>query len=150
MLITPSGISITRTIRATSDIQSGAAIAVFTVGTGMIYLFGFVGQVTSAIGTGVTPDLKFQSNPTTGTTTDLCAALNIADDAAGTLYTMTGIITDALLRSEHGGIRDGLWGNPFVIGIGDIEAICDENVAGSIQLTAWWAPITDGATLIAV
>jgi len=150
MLITPSGISITRTIRATSDIHGAAAVPVFRIATGMVYLFGFVGQVTTAIGTGTTPDLKFISNPTTGTTTDLCAALDTSNDGIGTLYAMTGIITDALLRSEHGGIRDGLWGNPFIIPIGDIESSSDEDVAGSVQLTAWWAPITDGATLIAV
>jgi hypothetical protein len=149
MLITPSGISITRTIRATADIFAVAAVPVFRVSVGMVYLFGFVGQVTTAVDAGAN-NLKFVSNPTTGTTTDLCANLDVDADAAGTLYAMTGIITDALLRSEHGGIRDGLWGNPFIIPIGDIESVSAGNVAGSVQLTAWWAPITDGATLIAV
>jgi len=149
MKIGPSGASFRKVDRAAADLQSGVAISVYTISTGRILLFGFVGEVVSAIGTGTTPDLKFQSNPTTGTTTDLCATLNIADDAAGTLYTMTGIITDALLRSEHGGIRDPLWGNPFVIPIGAIEAICDENVAGTIKLSAWWLPLDDGAELTA-
>lgn len=150
MKITPANpYNIQRVDRATADLQSGSAIAVFTIATGRVLLWGFVGEVTSAIGTGTTPDLKFQSNPTTGTTTDLCATLNIADDAAGTLYTMTGVISDALLRSEHGGVRDPLWGNPFVLPIGAIEAICDENVAGSIRLQAWWMALDDGATLVA-
>ena len=149
MLITPSGISISRTIRATSDIFAVAAVPVFRVATGMVYLFGFVGQVTTQVGAGAN-NLKFVSNPTTGTTTDLCANLDVDADDVGTLYAMTGIITDVLLRSEHGGIRDGLWGNPFIVPIGDIESVSAANVAGSVQLTAWWAPITDGATLIAV
>jgi len=148
MKIIPAPFAIERVTRATADLFSSAAIPIFTIGTGRILLFGFQGEVTSAIGTGTTPDLKFQSNPTTGTTTDLCAALNVADDGAGTLYAMTGIITDALLRSEHGGIRDGLWGNPLIIPIGQIEAICDENVAGSMTVVVWWMPLDVGATLV--
>lgn len=148
MNIAPSNFTLIRTNRATGDLMSGAAIPVFTITTGRILLFGFIGEVTVAIGAGTTPELLFQSNPTTGTTTNLCAVLNIASDDVGTLYTMTGIITDALLRSEHGGIRDGLWGNPFVIPIGAIEALGDENVAGSIKLTAFWMPLDDGALLV--
>jgi len=135
--------------RATADLMSGVAIPVYTIGVGRILLFGFVGEVTTIIGAGTTPELKFQSNPTTGTTTDLCAVLNIASDDVGTLYTMDGVIANALRRSEHGGVADPLWGNPMVLPIGQIEALGDENVAGSIKLSAWWLPLDDNATFVA-
>jgi len=143
------GLSVQRVDRTTADVQTAAAVPIYTIGTGRIWLFGIVGEVTTIIGAGTTPDAKFQSNPTTGTTTDLCATLNIASDDVGSIYTITGVITDAMLRTEHGGVRAPLIANPMIIPIGAIEFICDENVAGSIKFSAWWAPFDDGATLVA-
>src|SRR3989337_3740743 len=98
------GLSVQRVDRTTADVQTAAAVPIYTIGTGRIWLFGIVGEVTTIIGAGTTPDAKFQSNPTTGTTTDLCATLNIASDDVGTLYTMDGVIANALRRSAHGGV----------------------------------------------
>ena len=144
----PSGISVRRVDRATADVLTGAAVAIFTIGTGRVWLFGIVGEVTTVLGAGANSG-KFQSNPTTGTTTDLCANGTITTNEAGTLYSLATSPATALVISSSGGPRADLMGNPIVIPIGDIEFITTANVTGSIKFSAWWAPFDDSATLVA-
>lgn len=134
--------------RATADVQTGAAVAIFTVSGGRILLRQIIGEVTTAIGAGTTPDAKFQSNPTTGTTTDLCATASIASDEVGTLYGITGTRADAMLESSSGGLPT-MNNNGLIIPVGGIEFIVDENVAGSIKFDAWYLPLDLGALMVA-
>ena len=134
--------------RATADVQTGAAVAIFTITVGRILLRQIIGEVTVAIGAGTTPDAKFQSNPTTGATTDLCATASIASDEVGTLYGITGVRADAMLESSSGGLPT-MNNNGLVIPIGAIEFIVDENVAGSIKFDGWWLPMDAGALMVA-
>ena len=150
MKITPTNpYNIQRVNRATADVLTGVAVAIYTIATGRILLWGLIGEVTTGLAAGTTPDANFQSNPTTGTTTVLCGTLSVASDEIGTLYAITGVPADAMLTSSSGGVRDGLWGNPIVIPIGAIEFLCDENITGSISFQCWWMPLDDGATLVA-
>ena len=144
----PAGISARRVDRATADVLTGAAVAIYTVATGRVWLFGLVGEVTTVLGAGANSG-KFQGNPTTGTTTDLCANVVITTDEAGTLYSITTSPATAMLESSSGGVRSDLIGNPIILPIGDIEFITTANVTGSIKFSAWWAPFDDGATLVA-
>lgn len=146
MNISPS-VGAYRVNRTTADVLTGAAVAIFTIATGRVLLVNLVGEVTTILAAGTTPDAKFQMNPTTGTTTDLCATASVASDEVGTLYSMTGVPTDAMLTSSSGGIR--VLGVPLILPIGDIEFNCDENITGSISFQAWWLPLDDGATLVA-
>lgn len=134
--------------RATADVQTGAAVPIFTITVGRILLRQILGEVTTVISAGTTPDAKFQSNPTVGATTDLCATVSIANDEVGTLYGITGVRADAMLESSSGGLPT-MTNNGMIIPVGDIEFNVDENVTGSIKFDAWYLPLDAGALMVA-
>lgn len=136
-----------RVDRATADIITGAAVAVYSVAGGRVLPTGLVGEVTTIIGSGAN-NAKFQHNPTTGSTKDLCANLDIDADEAGALYGITGIPGDAMLRGESGSVQ-GMTVRVVVLDVGDVEFISASNATGSISLQARYIPLDPGATLAA-
>ena len=137
--------------RATADILTSAAVPVYTIAGAPVLVKALYGRVTTIIGTGTTPELKFISNPTTGTTTDLCAVLNIADDEAGSLYAIVGAPATALATSQSGGVVAGATsGQGIIVSVGAIEALCDEDVSGSIALEVWWMPLDPAGGVLAI
>lgn len=132
--------------RATADINTAAAVDLLTVAGGRILLKALLAEVTTVLSAGTTPDLKFQSNPTIGTTTDLCATLNVASDEQGSLYSITGAPATALVRGESGSVAL-MSASPggVVIPIGAIEAINDEDITGSIKIALWVKQVDPGA-----
>lgn len=138
----------TRVTKATADTITGTATSIFTVATGRVLLTAIYGKVTTIIGAGTT-NQKLQFNPTTGTTVDMCANLDIDADEAGSLYSITGVPGDAMLTSQSGAVRNLANAGGIVLDIGDIEVVTDQNRTGSIQWTAWYIPLDDGATLAA-
>lgn len=136
-----------RVTKATADTIHTAAVPLFSVATGRVILLGILGEVTTIIQAQATT-AKLQFNPATGTTNDMCATLDINADEVGSLYGITGVPADALLRSESGAVRCMLK-EPIALDIGDIEMICGAASSGSIQWTAWYMPLDDGATLAA-
>lgn len=146
-----AGVSVARVDRATADVFTGSAVPIYTISGGKIWLFGLVGEVTVIVGSGTTPDSKWQANPSTGGTSDMCATLDQGDAEKGAIFSLTGTPGDAMLGGDaiSGTVRCGLWGNPLCIGIGAIEFICDENVTGSALFQAWWAPLDNAGLLVA-
>lgn len=136
-----------RVDRTTADTITNTAVPLFTVGTGRILLTQLTGKVTTIIGAGVT-NAKFQFNPTTGATNDMCANLDIDTDEAGALYSLTGIAADAMLRSESGAVR-GMTSQGIILDVGDIEFFTNADRTGSISYQAWYIPLDNGATLVA-
>lgn len=136
-----------RVDRATADIITGAAVAVFTV-TGRVLLTALIGEVTTIIGAGAT-NAKFQFNPTVGTTVDLCANLDIDADEVGALYSIDGVPGTAMLRSESGAVRNMGATRGIVLGPGQIEFVTSADRTGSIKLQARYFPIDPGAALVA-
>ena len=136
-----------RVEKATADVLTGSAVAIFTVSGGRVLVTSIIGEVTTIIAAGTTPDAKFQSNPTTGTTNDMCGNLQINDDEVGTMYGITGVPGDAMLDGKSGALR-GMT-NPVVVAVGAIEFICDENVTGSIKFQLHFIPLDDGADVVA-
>lgn len=136
-----------RVDRATATLPQSTDDAIFTVTGGRVLVTALIGEVTTVIGTGTTPELKVKFNPTaTGADTDLCAVLNIADDAVGTLYGVTGdysaALASGLLTLEGPG-----FGSPFIVSEGDIEIDMDESVTGSVAWTIMYVPLDDGASV---
>lgn len=137
-----------RVNRATADVITGSAVPIFTVATGRVLLTALWGKVTTVIGAGAS-NAKFQFNPTVGTTNDMCANLDIDADEAGTLYSITGVPGDAMLRSESGAVRNLSNGGGLILDLGDIEFLGGTDRTGSISFQAWYIPLDDGATLAA-
>lgn len=133
--------------RTTADVITGAAVPIYTVAGGRVLVTSLSGKVTTIIGAGAT-NAKFQFNPTTGTTNDICANLDIDADEAGTLYSISGVASDAMLRSESGAIRN-MSANGLILDVGDIEFITAADRTGSISFQLFYIPLDNGATIVA-
>jgi len=117
----------------------------FTISGGRVMMTQIIGEVTVVVQTQAN-DTKLVFNPTaTGASQDLCAVLDISADAVGELYTITGVVADAM-RSDLL-IGQGMT-NPLILSEGVIElAVADENT-GSVAWTLYYLPIDDGARVV--
>lgn len=130
---------------ATTNPQS-TAVDLFTIAGGRVLLTGIVGEVTTIMGA-VGNNTQLRSNPTTGTTSPICAVLDTANDEVGTLYGITGSVGDAMLGDDAGGVRMGP--AAVVLPIGSLELHCAANNTGATKWSLWYVPLDDGATVTA-
>ena len=133
-----------RVDRVAEVLPQGGDKSLFTITGGRILLPLILGEVTVLIGGANASLLK--SNPTaTGATQDMCAALDIATDAVGTYYTISGVVGDALRDDLLIGLGMGFQG--MILPPGAIELECAGSVSGEIKWSAWWIPLDQDANL---
>lgn len=129
----------------------------FTV-AGIVRVTGIVGNVTTAIT--VANTVKLQANPTTGTTSDLCAAtdLGTTDTPAGNLLSISGAPTGAVVSgigavslfpvskvsTDYLGAASG-----FYMGPGSIEQVTATGADGAITWYVSYVPVSAGASIVA-
>jgi len=130
--------------RATANMTTG--LELFTVSGGNCLVTLMVGEVTTVIET-KTVNMTIVADPTTGTSTDIGALLDISADEAGTLYTINGVAATAVVRGESGSVPGAL--QPFVVAPGAIEVTIGATHTGSIKWTLFYIPIEDGAYITA-
>lgn len=135
----------TKVTKATADTINTAAVPLFTISGGRVLVTAIFGEVTTIIQAQAT-NSKLQFNPTTGTTTDLCANLDINADEVGTLYSISGNGSDVMRRVESGHIRNM---TALIMSPGQIEQISVADSTGSIQWTLYYVPIDSGASVAA-
>jgi hypothetical protein len=138
------------TTRQTAALPQTADDALFRITGGKIRVLGIVGEVTTVIQNQAN-NTKLKINPSgVGADVDLCAVLDIANDAVGTLYTITGDFSDAM--------QDGLWSletdktmeaGGVILGPGDIELDCAASNTGAVKWTLNWEPVDEGANVAA-
>jgi len=141
-----------RVHRATATLPQSTDQAIFTVAGGRVLITSLIGQVTTVIGTGTTPDLKIKFNPTaTGADFDLCTAVSISADAVGQAYYIAGNVASpgALLVGGAVGQANPVFASPLALPAGDIEIDIDESVTGSVSWTLTYIPLDDGAAVTA-
>jgi hypothetical protein len=136
----------TKVDRATATLPQTAAGSLFTVSGGRILLTSIVGQVTTVIQTQAN-NTKLQSVPTTGTTVDLCAVLDISAKEVGCLFGITGLFTDAMLGSNAGATV--VPRNPIVVPVGAIKLNCAASNTGSVKWSMTYVPLDNGASVAA-
>lgn len=135
-----------RVDRATATLPQTTAGALFNITGGRVLVTGIVGEVTTAIQNQAN-NTKLVANPTTGTSVDLCAALNVAADEVGCLYGITGLFSDALVGSNAGAT---VWPrNPVVVPVGSIDLDCAASNTGSVKWSVTYIPLDDGAAVAA-
>lgn len=133
-----------RVDRATANMTN--ALPLFNVVGGRVAINLILGEVTTIIET-KTVNFKLQSNPTVGTTNDMCANLDLSADPVGTLYTIAGAAATPMQRGECGAILGQL--APMIVAVGAIEAVVGDTHTGSIKWTVFYTPIDDGAYVTA-
>jgi hypothetical protein len=134
----------TRVSKATGTLAA-ATTALFNVNGGLVMITSIVGEVTTAIT--VANSYKLQSNPTTGTVSDLVAATDIGttDTPAGSLLGFDGIKASSI---QQGPGSVPVLQRPIVVNTGTIEQV-SAGTDGAITWTLTYVPITDGATVSA-
>ena len=135
-----------RVDRATAALPATTAAAIFNVIGGRVLVTGIVGEVTTIIENQAN-NTKLTANPTTGTSVDICAVLNIAADEVGCLYGITGTFSDALQ-----GVNAGACNFPaksIVLNVGTLDLDCAATNTGSVKWSIFYVPIDDGAYITA-
>lgn len=132
--------------RDTATLPQGTSDALFSIVGGRVAMTQILGEVTTVIG-GNASNHSLQMNPTTGTTSPICAVVASASKEAGTLISITGTVGDAMLADDAGGV--GMQSCPVALPVGDLELLTSGNNTGSIKWSMWYVPIDDGAYVTA-
>lgn len=136
--------------RATDTLPQTADEALFTITGGDVRITGIFGEVTTVIQNQAN-NTKLKFNPdATGADVDLCAVLDIANDAVGTRYSMTGDFSDAMKDGLNCLESDALLEAPgIVLSEGAIELDCAASNTGNVSWKITYVPIDSGASIAA-
>lgn len=126
---------------------AATTVPLFTIAGGRVGITMIYGLVGTAIS--VANSYKLVSNPTTGTTMDLCTAtdLGTTDTPAGAVLSMTGP-TAAITGGTNTTVSTASLTGIVPIPVGQIESV-SAGTDGEITWTVFWVPLDDGATLAA-
>ena len=116
-----------------------ATVPFFTV-TGVVHITGLYGLVTVASGANL---CSWSVNPTAGTTTSLCADLDINPALVGDLLGITGVVATAM---TYGGAAVGIM-QPLIVTAGTIDFIAAA-ADGSISTHLFFLPMSAGANVV--
>lgn len=137
------------TERAAADLPQTTQSALFTV-SDYITVHYILGVVSGTAIQNQANDTKLVANPTTGTDTDICAVLDIANDALGQIYTVTGDFSDAMVDGGAVGAVEGETSlQSFIVAPGTIDLNCAASNTGKIKWTIVWSPIMANASVTA-
>lgn len=134
-----------RVDRAAATLPATTATAYFTVAGGTVLITGLVGEVTTVVQTQAN-DTKWTANPTTGTSVDMCAALDISADEAGCLYGITGTPANAMVGTNAG--LTTMMATGIVVNIGTLDFTCAATNTGATKWSLWYVPLELGATVV--
>lgn len=137
--------------RATAALPQTAAGSLFTVSGGRVLVTSILGEVTTAIQNQLN-NTKLQSVPTTGSTVDLCATVDIAALEVGGFLSLTPDLdatpfSVTLQKQNAGAITMPVCA--IVIPIGAIKLNCAASNTGSIKWTLTYVPLDNGASVAA-
>jgi len=136
-----------RVQRVTYQLAVTAGLAMFSVAGGRILLTSIIGEITEIVN--ALCNVSLQVNPTTGTTTVLCAPLNVNTYVVGDAVTITGVPTDAMIPAA-GSSALPMMTLPVMIPIGDIEIVSSAAPGtGQIQFTLWYKTLDDAGYVVA-
>lgn len=127
--------------RAAFTLPQGGQTAYFTV-HGRVWIVLIVGEVTVVIET-QDNNTKLIINPTVGADVDMCAALNITNDAVGTLYSITGTLANALIATTSGGVQ--AQPEAVLVADGTIDLHCLASNSGETKWTVHYIPVDSGS-----
>jgi len=134
--------------KANGDYFDGTTTSVFTV-SGKCLVTALVIEVEEAALDAIADNIKWTANPTTGSSVDMCAVLDVASDEEGTLYSMTGVLTDALVGVTAGAVAGQT--TPILVNTGTIDLVSsgDSNNGNSSTQSIFLAyePIDQGTSI---
>jgi hypothetical protein len=131
--------------RPTAALPQTTQHALFTI-TGGRVLARLVGEVTTAIQNQAN-NTKLVHNVGTGTDSDLCGVLSIANDEVGTLYTLVNpvVVATAMVGAGQYCPEPGA----VVLKPGTVDLNCAASNTGSVKWTCYYVPLDEGAYVTA-
>ena len=138
-----------RVSKPAADLFDGTTTNIFTV-SGDVWITGLSIKVEDAALDATANAVKWTANPTTGSSVDLCATLDVASDEQGTIYSITGILTDAMVGTTAGAVAGMAQIVRVSAGSIDLVSAGDSNDSNTALQTVdlWYLPIDDGATIV--
>lgn len=137
------GVALGLLVTKATGALTNATSDLFIVAGGLVAVTSIVGRVTTAIT--VANTYKVIHTPTTGTAKDLCASADIGttDTAAGEVFVLTGLATDAIAIGSKGNKAPAI-----ILETGKVQQV-SSGTDGAIKWYITYVPIDDGATLVA-
>lgn len=135
LISTSSGVALPQTTQT----------AYFTV-TNFCKIISIVGVVTTVIQAQAN-NTKLVMNPTGLADVDLCAVNDINADAAGTLYSITGTLANAMVANTN--VTHEAQAGEVVVAAGTIDLNCAASNTGATQWHLTYVPLCPGATITA-
>jgi hypothetical protein len=139
--------------RAAAALPQTTDVALFRITGGKVRIKSIIGEVTTVIQNQAN-NTKLKFNPSgTGSDVDLCAVLDIANDAVGTHYTIVGVVATAMKGTTNLFVTlpaDTIPAEGIILGPGDIELDCAASNTGAVKWTVEWEPVDGAGHLTAV
>ena len=133
----------TKTVnRDPSNLPASTQSALFNVVGGKIIMLGIYGEVTTVIETKANAT-KLVANPTTGADVNLCATQDITAAAVGTMLNITGTLSEAMVETASGAVKDQV--SSVIVAPGTIDLNCAATSTGQVEWTIIYVPIDSGA-----
>jgi len=136
--------------KTSATLPASTVQSLFTVSGGRVIVTSILGEVTTAV-QNQTNNTKLQSVPTTGSTVDLCATVDIAALEAGGFLSLTPDLdatpfSVALQKQNAGATTLQVCG--IVIPIGTIKLSCSATNTGATKWSLTYIPLDDGAAVV--
>lgn len=133
------------TTRASSSLPATTATPYFTV-TGKVKILNIIGEVTTVFQAQANA-IKLIANPTVGADVDLCATVEGNAAAVGSLFTITGTLANAMIKTVSGAVPSQA--SPVIVTAGTIDFSAAATSTGATKWTVIYEPIDAGAMVIA-
>lgn len=133
------------TLRAAATLPATAQTPYFTV-TGKIRLLDIIGEVTTVVQAQANA-IKLVANPTVGADVDMCATVESNAAAVGSIFTITGTLASAMVKTVSGaGVAQAA---PLIIAAGSIDLSTAATNTGATKWIVRYVPIDPGAAVFA-
>ena len=132
------------TTRASSTLPATTATPYFTV-TGKVKILNIIGEVTTVFQAQANA-VKLIANPTVGADVDLCATVEGNAAAVGSLFTITGTLANAMIKTVSGAVPSQA--SPVIVTAGSIDFSTAATSTGATKWTVIYEPIDAGAMVI--
>ena len=135
--------------RAAANLPQTTQTAYFTV-VGRVRVLSLVGEVTTEMHADAN-NVDLWANPTVGADVALCAVLDIASDAVGTIYTITGTFATAMVATTSGAVAPAsqIPEPGILVAAGTIDLKTDASKTGATKWTIQYVPEDAGSYIVA-
>lgn len=138
-------------VRQTQTLPQTATESIFSIEGDGLVLLGIVGEVTVAIELQANDTRLLFNTDGTGSDVNLCANLDITNDAVGTMYSTVGVLLTAMKSTSQGVVIpvDNIPAPGVVLNAGDIQLVCAASNDGSVKWSIVYMLIGQSSVVVA-